>query len=130
MSYYTSIEFTFSDEQPDFDDIIDRARSYLESRGDKYPDVPFILDQLRGGLEEEKGDFKGLWSDDIEGLMGYVSAGFPGLVFYVRGMGEEFSDVWLRLFRDGEIIFRVGPFDDEMESSVRGFESDRPSDGA
>lgn len=111
---------TFSDEPPDFEVVIERARSYLESQGDKYPDVRFILDQLREGLEEEKGDSKGLWSDDIEGLMTYVSAGFPGLVFYVRGMGEEFADVWLRLLRDGEIIFRVGPFNDEMDSSVRG----------
>jgi hypothetical protein len=72
---------------------------------------------LRHGLEKEKGDFKGLWSDDIEGLMEYVSACFPGLVFYARGMGKEFSDVWLGLFRDGKILFRVGPFDEEMDSS-------------
>jgi hypothetical protein len=120
MSYYTDIEFTFSDERPDFEAILNRARSYLESQGDRYPDAQFVLDQLRQGLEQEKGDFKGLWSDDIEGLMEYVSGGFPGLVFYVRGMGEEFSDVWLRLFRDGKIIFRVGPFDEEMDSSFGG----------
>jgi hypothetical protein len=82
--------------------------------------VQFVLDQLRRGLEEEKGSFKGLWSDDVEEVMGHVSEGFPGLVFYVRGMGEEFSDVWLRLFRGGEIIMRVGPFDDELESAFRG----------
>jgi hypothetical protein len=121
MSYYTDIEFTFADEPPDFEAVLDRARTYLESRGeDKYPDVGFILDQLRRGLEEEKGDFKGLWSDDIEGLMKHVSAGFPGLVFYVRGMGEEFPDVWLRLFKDGKILFRAGPFEDDLDSSLDG----------
>jgi hypothetical protein len=120
MSYYTDIEFTFSDEPPDFEAVLDRAGSYLESRRDTYPDVQFVLDQLRHGLEAEKGDFKGLWSDDIEGLMEHVSAGFPGLIFFVRGMGEEFPDVWLRLFRDGKIIFRVGPFEEELDSAFGG----------
>jgi hypothetical protein len=118
MSYYTDVEFTFSDEHPDFETVLGRARSYLELHGDKYPDVEFILDQLRAALEKEKGDFKGLWSDDIEGLMEHVSAGFPGLDFYVRGMGEEFHDVWLRLFRDGKTVFRIGPFEEELESSI------------
>jgi hypothetical protein len=120
MSYYTNIEFTFSDEPPDVEVVLERARSYLESRRDTYPDVQFVLDQLHHGLEEEKGDFKGLWSDDIEGLMEHVSAGFPGLVFFVRGMGEEFPDVWLRLFRDGKIIFQVGPFEEELDSALEG----------
>jgi hypothetical protein len=120
MSYYTDVEFTFSDERPNFKAVLDRARSYLESKRDTYSDVQFVLDQLRHALEKEKGDFKGLWSNDIEGLMEHVSAGFPELIFYVRGMGEEFSDVWLRLFRDGKIIFRVGPFDEELDSSLGG----------
>src|SRR5437868_14389979 len=118
MSYYTHIEFTFADEPPDFEAVLDRARSYLESN-ERSDSVEDVLDDLRRSLEEEEGDFKGMWSDDIEGLMEYVSAGFPGLVFYVRGMGEEFPDVWLRLFQDGKIIFRVGPFDEELDSSFR-----------
>jgi hypothetical protein len=117
MSYYTDIEFTFADEPPDFEAVLDRARSYLESQGDKYA-AEFVLEQLRCALEEEKGDIKGLWSDDIEGLMVYVSEGFPGLTFYVRGMGEEFPDVWLRLFKDGKVIFRAGPFEEELDSSL------------
>lgn len=118
MSYYTDIEFTFSDERPDLDAVTDRARSYLTSQGDKYPDVEFVVDQLRQALQEEKGALKGLWSDDIERLMEHISAGFPGLDFYVRGMGEEYPDVWLRMFRDGKIIFRVGPFEEELDSSL------------
>jgi hypothetical protein len=118
MSYYTNIEFTFSDEPPESRAVLDRARLYLESQRDNYPDVVFVLEQLRHALEEEKGDFKGLYSDDIEGLMGHVSAGFPGLVFYVRGFGEEFPDIWLRLFKDGKVIFRLGPFEDELDSAL------------
>jgi hypothetical protein len=118
MSYYTNIEFTFSDKPPEFRAVLDRARLYLESRRNNYPDVDFVLEQLRRALKEEKGDFKGLYSDDIEGLMEHVSAGFPGLVFYVRGLGEEFPDIWLRLFKDGKVIFRVGPFEDELDSAL------------
>jgi hypothetical protein len=117
MSYFTKVEITFDDEPPDFEAVLDRARSFLESQGDRFH-VDFVLEQLQRVLEVEKGDLKGLWSDDVEGLMEYVSAGFPGLVFYVRGMGEEFSDVWIRLFRSGKSIFRVGPFEDELESSL------------
>jgi hypothetical protein len=117
MSYYTDVEFTFSDEPPDVELVLGRAQSYLEAQGEKYP-VEFVLDQLRRGLEKEKGDFKGLYSDDLEGLMVSVSAGFPGLIFFVRGQGEEFPDVWLRLFRDGKVIFRAGPFEDDLDSAL------------
>jgi hypothetical protein len=118
MSYYTTVEFTFADEPPDLEAVLDRARPYLESRRDNYPDVDFVLDQLRRALEQEKGDVKGLGSEDIEGLMAHVSAGFPGTAFHVRGMGEEFPDIWLRLFRDGRVIFRAGPFEDELDSAL------------
>ncbi len=114
MSYYTHIEFGFSDGPPAIEALLDRARAYLESAETAYA-VDDVLDDLRRGLEEEKGDFKGLWSDDVEGLMEHVSAGFPGIIFYVRGMGEEFSDVWLRLFKDGKTVARIGPFDEELE---------------
>jgi hypothetical protein len=123
MSYYTEIEFTFADEGPDFEAVLSRARSYLEAQG-RESAVDFILEQLRHALEEEKGDFKGLWSEDIDGLMEHVSAGFPGLVFYVRGMGEEFADVWLRLYRDGTIVFRVGPFEEDLDRSSVEAETD------
>jgi hypothetical protein len=117
MSYYTKVEFTFADKPPDFELDLGRARSYLEAQGDKYP-VDFVLDQFRICLKKEKGDFKGLYSDDIEGLMNSVSAGFPGLIFFVRGQGEEFPDVWLRLFRDGKVIFRAGPFEKQLDTAL------------
>lgn len=50
--------------------------------------------------------------------MTYASAGFPGLRFYVRDLGEEFPDVWLSLYRDGEILFRSGPFEDELDRGL------------
>jgi hypothetical protein len=119
MSYYTDIEFTFADDPPDFEGVLERARLYLEARRDDYPDVDFVLDQLRRAFDEEKGDVKGLWSNDIEGLMQHVSEGFPGIDFYVRGRGEEFSDIWLRLFREGKIVFSAGPFEGEFDRAMR-----------
>jgi len=119
MSYYTNIEIRFDDEQPDFEAVLHRARLYLEARPDNYPDVGFVLAQLRTVLEEEKGDIKGFWVDDVEGLMKHVSADFPGVVFYVRGVGEEYFDIWLRLFKDGKVAFQTGPFEDELDSALR-----------
>ncbi len=118
MSCYSNVEFTFADKPPDFKAVLERARQYLETQKDKYSSPEFVLDQLRSALQEEKGDFKGLWSDDIESLMEYVSAGFPGVAFFVRGMGEEYPDVWLRLFQDGKILFRAGPFEEELDSAL------------
>ena len=124
MSYYTNVEFTFADEPPDFGAVLDRARLYLESRRDNYPDVDFVLDQLCHALEAEKGDFKGLYSEDIEGIMAYVSAGFPDVTFFVRGMGEEYPDIWLRLFKGGKVTFRAGPFEDELDSALSDSDDD------
>src|SRR5262245_12925499 len=118
MSYYTDIEFTFSDgDPPGLEAILARARPYLESHERGYS-VEDVLEDLRRGLQEERGDFKCIWSDDIEGLMGHVSAGFPGVTFFIRGMGEEYSDIWLRVFKDGKVVFQVGPFEDELDSAL------------
>jgi hypothetical protein len=47
-----------------------------------------------------------------------LSAHYRGIRFFVRGMGEEFTDVWLRQFEAGEIVFRVGPFqENEAETN-------------
>jgi hypothetical protein len=54
MSYYTAIEFTLSDEPPDLEAVLGRARAYLESRGGENADsVDFVLEQLGHALEEE-----------------------------------------------------------------------------
>ncbi len=118
MSYYTKFELTFEWHRPDIRAVIERARSHLESHPDQYPEADSLLEELRKALKNDRGEFAGQYSEDIEGLMKHVSGGFPGLIFFVRGMGEEFPDVWLRLFRDGKILFRAGPFDDELDRAL------------
>jgi hypothetical protein len=34
-------------------------------------------------------------------------------------VGEEFPDVWLRVFKNGDILFEVGPFEDQLDSALR-----------
>ncbi len=109
MSYYTRVTFDFSGEPPSVDDVSKAARPWLAAQN-LYA-VDDVLEDFRRGWTEGQTDFNGLVSQDIEGLMAVISAQCPGIKFYVRGMGEEFKDVWLRQFEDGEIVFQLGPFE-------------------
>jgi hypothetical protein len=73
--------------------------------------VDDVLQDFRRGWTEGQTDFSDLVCHDVEGLMKSVSARYPGVRFFVRGMGEEFSDVWLRQFEAGQIVFALGPFE-------------------
>ena len=110
MSYYTHVTFDFSDEPPTSGDVSKVARSWLTDQN-LYAVDDVLEDFLRGWTEGET-DFKGLMSQDISELMTQVSLKFPDILFYVRGMGEEFDDVWLRKFEGGKAIFELGPFDE------------------
>ncbi len=70
---------------------------------------------FRRGWKEGSTEFNGLVVQDVEGLMTKVSSAFPGIRFYVRGMGEEYADVWLRQFEGGTVVNAIGPFEDEVE---------------
>ncbi len=119
MSYYTSVEFTFADgNPPDIQALLAVARSYLEAH-DQVVIIEQVLHDLKIGFKKEKVVAKCFASDDLEELMKHVSAGFPGVEFFVRGVGEEFPDVWLRVFKNGDILFEVGPFEDQLDSALR-----------
>lgn len=83
-----------------------------------------VLEDFRRGWTEGQTDFNGLVSQDIEGLMASVSAQYPGIRFYVRGMGEEFNDVWLRQF-DGRAFYLSIPNDDLLRGFGCALESRR-----
>lgn len=108
LSYYTRVRFDFSDEPPEIEEVSAIVRSWLS---DQNYDVDEKLDDfVRGWIPEGETDFCGLCSDDIEDLMTNVSSHYPHIRFYVRGMGEEFGDVWLRVFEGGKMTFTLGPF--------------------
>ena len=113
MSYYTRVTFEFSDEPPVLDEVSRVARSWLVAQN-LYAVEDVLVDFLRGWAKGHT-DFKGLVSQDIEGLMAAVSTHYPRIRFYVRGMGEEFSDVWLRQFEGGMTVFKLGPFEQSDE---------------
>ena len=110
MSYYTRVTIEFSDEPPPTDDASQVARAWLAAQN-VYA-VDDVLADFLGGWTEGQTDFNGLVSQDVEGLMTNISLRYPQIRFYVRGMGEEFNDVWLRQFEGGKIVYTVGPFED------------------
>lgn len=99
MSYYTKVEFQFSDEPPPFSDVEECARAHFDPA--RYA-VPHILEDLRRAWKEGKADFNGLSCPDFEGLLCRVSAKHPELRIYARGGGEEPRDFWLREFEGGK----------------------------
>ncbi|WP_437187455.1 hypothetical protein SH668x_000851 [Planctomicrobium sp. SH668] len=111
MSYYTCVKFEFSDEPPAVNDVGKVARSWLAAQN-RYA-VDDVLEDFLRGWTEGQTDFNGLASQDVEELMTHVSAEYPDIRFYVRGMGEEFSDVWLRQFEGGKVYYTLGPFEED-----------------
>jgi hypothetical protein len=85
------------------------ARAWLV--GQRTYSVDDVLDDLRRGWTEGHTEFSDLVGQDIEGLMSAISARHPAVRFYVRGMGEDFTDVWLRQFESGRVVYAVGPFE-------------------
>jgi hypothetical protein len=109
MSYYTRVTFEFSDEPPPVESASQAVRAYLQPLN-VYA-VDYVLEDFRKGWTEGSTEFNGLVAQDVEGIMKAVSLAFPEMQFYVRGMGEEYLDVWLRQFENGKILHSVGPFE-------------------
>ena len=38
--------------------------------------------------------------------------------FYVRGIGEDFSNMWLREYFNGETVFSAGPFERQVSENL------------
>lgn len=106
MSYYTQVEFHFATEAPSFTIVEEcvRAQFDAESYG-----VDAIVDILREGWDEGKAEFNRMQCSDFEGLMSRISARFPEQQMAVRGIGEEWRDLWLREFVGGKVVFSAGP---------------------
>ncbi|MDB5324029.1 MAG: hypothetical protein JWN40_5660 [Phycisphaerales bacterium] len=111
MSYYTHVDFAFSDEPPPAEIVLAAARTHLEARNLYAVDA--VLSDLSVAWQKGSTDFNGLVSQDVEALMKSVSKACPDLKFIVRGAGEEMRDIWVREIEGGEVVYSIGPFDEE-----------------
>jgi hypothetical protein len=110
MSYFTEVEFLFSDEAPPFEVVADCARAEFDAIDYGVDD---LVDILRGAWEDGKAEFNRMECSDIERLMCRVSQRFPASRMCVRGSGEEWRDFWLREFEGGKVVFSAGPLLEE-----------------
>ena len=115
MSYYTRLELTWNDSDCtkgtlDVKDIILVAQQCIDDNGWS-TDVLKDLEQstISDGLSNF--GFNGLYSFGIIALIQHVSRHIPDVTFFARGVGEEFSDIWLREVRAGVIVKEFGPLE-------------------
>jgi hypothetical protein len=116
MSYYTFTDFSLDDAdrpagRPSKEEILAVAEKYLA--GIDWP-LDALLD-LKEGLENGGRVYPGfvdLRNVEIIHMFCAISAAFPGLRLFVRGLGEEHADIWAAEIVDGDIVEQHGPFDD------------------
>lgn len=117
MDYYSCVELSWddtdrSDGELNIDDILLRARSFID-------EMEWSLDLLEDIEISASNDAIGNWAYnrmeavDIIALFHNVAVGFPDVSFYIRGMGENFGDMWMREIRGHEILEEIGPFEDD-----------------
>lgn len=115
MSYYTRVEIAFDDSEENFsvdtNKITDRAKIYVQEQNLSEDLIEDLRAAFQGTLHDDVG-FNKMYSEMIIDLMQFISRGFPNTVFFVRGAGEEFLDLWLRVIKKGEISVSHGPWSD------------------
>ena len=109
MSYYTRVRIELSDASSAVDEVASIVRSWLTAQ--RVYAVEDVLEDFRRGWIQGETDFNNLVCEDIEEMMANISTHYPELRIYVRGMGEEFHDVWLRIFENRKAVFKLGPFE-------------------
>ena len=62
--------------------------------------------------------FNGLDAATVIGLFDEIARQFPTVRFYVRGIGEDFSNMWLREYFGGATVFAAGPFDHKVSEHL------------
>lgn len=114
MSYYTRLEVDWDDTRGAVaeTDIIAAAESFVARSGLHKDVLSDLKDALRGFNNGDIG-FNRVPGFLIERMMLHVSAAIPDATFYVRAVGEEFNDVWMRRIHAGKIVFAQGPFAEE-----------------
>jgi hypothetical protein len=116
MSYYTQLSLSWND--ADYargtltvDAIADAAKGFLAEHhwsedviGDLRQSCEFVTLGPPG--------FNSAYADGVIQLIEHISKQFPEVVFYAKGAGEEFHDIWIREFKGGEVTVQRGPFDE------------------
>lgn len=106
MSYYSYVELTWDDSDYTlgnltFSDIEPIVRQWAKDC-DIHPDV--ILD-IKTIIENPfQPCFNGLDGALIQDLFACIAETFPQIHFFVRGMGEEFDDMWKYQFINGKLV--------------------------
>jgi len=105
MSYEVRVEMEIEGgfdpfNSEDVDRVASRMEEYL--RENDYRDEDF-LQGLRDAMEGRLAPMSHQQVELIEGLMKFVSGGFPAMLFGMRGIGDRLDDVWVRYFRAGKV---------------------------
>jgi len=108
MSYSTWVEFDFQgDEIVPRESVLACARNHLEAA--KCYAVDAILEDFRKSLDENGARFA-VYPDDVDLMAKAIASHFPKLTVGFRAVGEEFHDVWLRIYSGESVPFYSRPF--------------------
>ncbi len=115
MSHYTRLEIEWNDDEGkepvDENKFVERVRLYVVAQNFSED----VLEELRVAFEGPHNNgvgFNKMYSDLIIEMLEFLSRGFPNTRFFARGAGEELFDVWIREFKNGEVVLSHGPWNE------------------
>ncbi len=106
MSWWTSVDFDYLGDTPEFDIEDARAEIELMVSANKYH--AHVAGDICDLITKKKASFKIISYAAIE-LFSILAARFPDISFAVRGRGEDIRDIWLREYEGGKTTFALGP---------------------
>jgi len=124
MSYYSQLQLSWDDS--------DCSKGNVT--GEMLADLALRFARENNWSEEVSSDLKVACESDhlsnlgfnkahafgIIDLLAYISSNLPDVTFYAKGSGEEFFDIWVRVFRGGIATAQHGPFEPDPESMPTG----------
>jgi hypothetical protein len=120
MSYYSQLQLSWDDSDfPQGNLTVEMLGEIASEFANTNNWSQEIVSDLKGACESEQlGDlgFNNAYSHGINELLEFVSKKFPEVTFYAKGSGEEFLDIWIRVYRGGFATMQFGPFVSEDEA--------------
>ena len=115
MSYYTRLELQWDDADytlgtltPEM--VCAAAEDFVTQSGWSRA----VLDDLRvsaAGKGLGNWGYNDVYAEALIEMLQDISRAFPAVTFFVRGIGEDMLDTWIRDFRSGEVVAQFGPFE-------------------